>query len=123
LRGHPYMVPERLDNYLRAQRKQSGLTQTEIAFLLGESTAHVSRYEKRHNLPPLETAIACEVVFGVPVDELFAGLRQRLSKVVERRRSELRTKLEGRTYAGSAALRNAHKLRWLGSAGSDISPS
>jgi transcriptional regulator with XRE-family HTH domain len=109
------MVPERLDNYLRARRKQSGLTQTELAFLVGyENAAQMSRYEKRHTLPPLETAIACEAIFGVPITELFAGTRQRIVRSVEKRRSELRARLQGKTLTGSAALKTAHKLRWLG---------
>lgn len=108
------MTPHRLDNYLRSHRKQSGLTQQEVAFLLGcENGAQVSRYEKRHRLPPLETALACEAIFGVPIAELFAGVRQGVGKDIAKRRSELRSKLQAKTFKGSAAQIAAHKLRWL----------
>ena len=103
-----------LENYLRSYRKESGLTQQEVAFLLGcGNGAQVSRYEKRHHLPPLETALACEAIFGIPISELFAGMRQGIDKDIAKRRLELRTRLQGKTSKGSAALVSAHKLRWL----------
>jgi transcriptional regulator with XRE-family HTH domain len=110
------MRPRRLPNYLRTHRKQSGLTQEEVAFLLGwEDGGQVSRYEKRHRLPPLETALACEAVFGVPVSELFAGVREEIVKDIEKRRAELKHRLQAESSDGSAALLTAHKLRWIDS--------
>src|ERR1700693_2677534 len=92
------MVTPKLENYLRTYRKQSGLTQHEVGFLLGcENGAQVSRYEKRHRLPPLETALACEEIFGVPVGELFAGVRQAVGKDIEKRRLALRARLQTKT--------------------------
>jgi len=109
------MTPQRLDNYLRAHRKQSGLSQDEVAFLLGcESGSLLSRYEKRRRLPSRETALACEAVFGVPVAELFAGVRERALRDVELRRVELKTRLQTKERKRSAAQLKAHKLRWLG---------
>jgi transcriptional regulator with XRE-family HTH domain len=107
------MTPHRLENYLRANRKQSGLTQQEVAFVLGcENGAQVSRYERRHRLPPLETALACEAIFGIPIAELFAGVRQGVSRDIEKRLLELKAKLQ--SNPGNANVRIiAHKLRWL----------
>ncbi len=80
------MPPQRLHNYLRTYRKRSGPTQREVAFLLGcENGAQVSRYEKRRRLPPLEAALACEAVFGAPVSELFAGVREAAREEICRR--------------------------------------
>jgi transcriptional regulator with XRE-family HTH domain len=108
------MTPPRLENYLRTQRKQSGLTQQEVAFLLGcETSAQVSRYEKRRRLPPLETALACEEVFGIPIAELFAGMRLSVKKDIAKRRLELMSRLQGKALKGSAAQMNAYKLRRL----------
>jgi transcriptional regulator with XRE-family HTH domain len=108
------MTPHRLENYLRTNRKQSGLTQQEVAFLLGcENGAQVSRYEKRRRLPPLETALACEAIFGIPISELFAGVRQSVGKDIEKRTLELRARLQAKTPTGSDAQVIAHKLRWL----------
>src|SRR5712692_5609597 len=106
------MTPHRLENYLRSHRKESGLTQQEVAFLLGcEDGTLVSRYEKRRRLPPIETALACEEIFGVPVAELFAGMRQSVGKDVAKRRFELMSQLQGKVLKGSAAQMNAYKLR------------
>jgi transcriptional regulator with XRE-family HTH domain len=107
-------MAHRLENYLRTNRKQSGLTQQEVAFLLGcETSAQVSRYEKRRRLPPLETALACEAVFGIPVAELFAGVRQGVGRDIEKRRLELKARLQTRTPNASSARIIEHKLRWL----------
>jgi transcriptional regulator with XRE-family HTH domain len=104
----------RLPNYLRAQRRKSGLSQNEVAFLLGRMNgAQVSRYEKRRRLPSVETALACELIFGVPVAELFAGVRDSIGKDIGKRRRELSAKLQAKTLKGSEAQMTAHKLRWL----------
>ena len=108
------MTPHRLENYLRSYRKESGLSQQEVAFLLGcEDGTLVSRYEKRRRLPPIETALACEEIFGVPVGELFAGVRQSVGRDIEKRRLELRARLQAKTPRASGALVVAHKLRSL----------
>jgi transcriptional regulator with XRE-family HTH domain len=108
------MTPHRLENYLRTYRKQSGLTQQEVASLLGcENSAQVSRYEKRRRLPPLETALACEAVFGVPVAELFAGMRQSVGKDIQKRTLELKARLQSGTANANDARMIEHKLRWL----------
>jgi len=109
------MDSQRLDNYLRAHRKNSGLTQEEVAFLLGFDNANlVSRYEKRQRMPPVQTALAYEAIFGIPVAELFAGVRQRIASDVRKRRSELTTRLQAEDPKGIAApMMNVHKLRSL----------
>jgi transcriptional regulator with XRE-family HTH domain len=110
----PQMPPQKLDNYLLTFRKRSGLTQREVAFLFGcENGAQVSRYEKRRRLPPLETALACEAVFGAPVSELFAGVRDAARKEVYRRLLLLKSRLEANPGKGSEARMTAQKLRWL----------
>lgn len=96
------------DAYLRTYRKQSGLTRQEVALLLRcENGAQVSRYEKRHRLPPLETALACEAIFGIPVSELFAGLRQSVAKDMRVGRQTVRDLFsheERRTHFSSRLL-------------------
>ena len=108
------MVTPKLENYLRTYRKKSGLTQGEVGFLLGcETGAQVSRYEKRHRLPPLETALAYEEIFGVPVGEVFAGLRQSVGRDIEKRRLALRARLQAETPNAHDARMTAHKLHSL----------
>src|SRR5256712_568381 len=108
------MATHKLENYLRTYRKRSGLTQREVAFLVGcRNGAQVSRYEKRRRLPPLRTALACEAAFGVPVSVLFAGLREVAGQAVSERLLALRSKLETSPAEGRDARLAAQKLRWL----------
>src|SRR3989442_840206 len=109
------MATHKLENYLRTYRKRSGLSQREVAFLVGcRNGAQVSRYEKRRRLPPLRTALACEAAFGVPVSELFAGLREAAGKAVGERLLALKSKLETGAAQGRDARLAAHNLPWLG---------
>ena len=79
----------KLKNYLRRYRKSSGLSQEDLAFLLGcREGSKVSRYEHFSRQPSLRTALACEAIFGVAAHELFAGLFDDV-----RRRSGARAKL------------------------------
>ena len=83
-----------LQNYLRTYRKRSGLTQTEVAFLLGSDDGmKVSRYERRVQRPTLETALAYEAIFRIPAKKLFAGLYQKVKKETMSRTQLLAQKL------------------------------
>jgi transcriptional regulator with XRE-family HTH domain len=108
------MPHPRLQNYLRAYRRKSGLTQREVAFLLGcQNGGVVSRYEKRRRLPPLPTALACQAVFGVPVSELFAGMWDTVDGEIKKRLTQLRSRLQDEPGKGREARLAAQKLRWL----------
>ena len=59
--------------YLRALRRRWALTQTELAFLIGVgSTAGISRIEDDKRIPDLPAAFACELLFCVPITDIFA---------------------------------------------------
>lgn len=75
-----------LPNYLQSHRKRLGLSQDEVAFLLGaQSGAKVSRYEQFVRVPSLETALALEIILQKPVRELFGAVYRDLEqKVAER---------------------------------------
>ena len=84
------MASPQLSNYLRAHRKRLGLSQKEVAYLLGaESGAKVCRYERFARDPGLETALAYEALFQKPVSELLAGLYQKIEKQVAARAKAL----------------------------------
>src|SRR5437763_15867536 len=91
------MRTRKLPNYLRTHRKRSGFSQGELAFLLGcQSEAKVSRYERSARMPNLETAFACESVFGVPARELFPGFYQKVEKTVHQRARALEAKIKSK---------------------------
>jgi transcriptional regulator with XRE-family HTH domain len=84
----------RLTNYLRMYRKRSGLTQDEVGYLLGRvNGSKVSRYEHNGRIPNLETALAYEVIFRIPVRDLFAGLFGEVEKRILKRVGRLGKKL------------------------------
>jgi transcriptional regulator with XRE-family HTH domain len=80
------MPPKRFDNYIRMFRKQRGLSQDELAFLLGwKSGFGVSRFERGEREPSLETLLAMEAIFGIPIRELYAGRFQKVEASVKER--------------------------------------
>lgn len=83
-------------------RKRSGLSQDEVAFLLGcKSGAKLSRYERGGRLPSLETAIALELVFGVDSRELFRGHHTRVYQRVRRRAQRLSRRVDAQPLTPS----------------------
>ncbi len=84
-----------LPHYLRTYRKNSGLSQVDVAFLLGsQSGARVSRYEHHHRQPTLETAVGYCVLFDARIAELFAGLYDDIADDICRRAGLLLSHLQ-----------------------------
>lgn len=108
------MTNSSCDNYLRAHRKKSGLSQNEVAIILGcDDGGVVSRHEHSRNFPPLPFAVAYEVMFHAPISEIFRGLHETVERTVEGRLSDLERELEGRDGRGRHAAITAKKLMWL----------
>lgn len=108
------MNSRRLENYLKAYRKKTGLTQREVSFLLGwKAGEQLSRYERRHRLPPLRTALACEAIFRIPVAELFAGVHQSVDRDIAARIGTLIADLQKEGGRGKQLRLSTRKLTWL----------
>ncbi|MGO8735354.1 MAG: helix-turn-helix transcriptional regulator [Terriglobia bacterium] len=104
------MPSGKLKNYLRAYRKRSGLSQNDVASLIGTQTgASISRYERFSRQPTLQTALAYEVIFGIPAQELFSGLFEGAKKATLARANTLAEELR----ALPSARRPVHKLNLL----------
>jgi transcriptional regulator with XRE-family HTH domain len=102
------MQHDKLDNYLRTYRKKLGLTQREVAFLLGcHGGAKVSHYERSGRIPNLKVIFAYEAIFQKPARELFAGIYDRAERETLRRVrllvSRLRKRQENPTLARKIA--------------------
>jgi transcriptional regulator with XRE-family HTH domain len=90
------MSSTQLPNYLLANRKRLELSQADVAFLLGgDDGTKFCRYEHFDRNPNLETALACEVIFGRPLSELFGGLYQKVEADVSSRALELAGRTSG----------------------------
>jgi transcriptional regulator with XRE-family HTH domain len=104
------MSSRKLQNYLRAHRKRSRLSQNDVASLVGTQTgASISRYERFRRQPTLQTALAYEVIFGVPAQELFPGVFEGVKKATLARANTLAEELR----ALPSARRPVHKLNLL----------
>ena len=90
------MARKPLPNYLRTQRKRWALSQTQLSLLLGYQGC-VGKYEANTRLPSLRTALACEVIFGVPVGQIYAGIYSDVEEEVMRRAYALYETVENRT--------------------------
>ena len=83
-----------------------------MAFLLGcQSGTKISRFERLARQPNLETALACQVVFGVPAHELFPGVFAEVEKTVIERARLLSGRLQSQREQDRSGLR--HKLATL----------
>lgn len=91
------MTSHKLPNYVRVHRKRLGLSQNEVAFLLGwRNASQPSRYEHFSRIPTLRTALALSVVLRVSVQELFSGEYQKVGKAVCRQAERLEARLATR---------------------------
>jgi transcriptional regulator with XRE-family HTH domain len=105
-------------NYVRTCRRRSGLSQRELAFLLGcENESKVSRYEHIARVPTLEAALAYEAVFGVPTRKLFAGVYEHTLITVQERAKVLVERLA----QNKSDMQTTRKLELLASLSSSRS--
>jgi transcriptional regulator with XRE-family HTH domain len=89
-------MDHRIKTYLRPLRRRWGITQKELAFLIGAKTGPaISRIEGGTRTPCRATAFACALVFGTTLPELFPGLFSQIHEDVLHRASELYEELQG----------------------------
>jgi transcriptional regulator with XRE-family HTH domain len=100
--------------YLRFLRKKTGLSQRELARILGSVSANrISRHERLVAPPTLLAAFVYQVVFQKPVSEIFPGLYHTVETAVEERLTALECELNDSSAKGRSAARIARQLEWL----------
>ena len=103
-----------LTNYLRAHRRKTGLTQRELAQFLGYGThGAVSRHERIEAVPSLVVALSYQILYQVPVSEIFAGLTETVELDIEAQLVEFESYLGAQSAVGGRADAIARKLEWL----------
>ena len=102
------MSRPRFKNDLRALRLRSGLSQLELAKLLGVSDSAVCRYECGIRPITVLHLLACEIIFGVHATDILVPLRDKVEDAIGCRALGLHNSLEGRTDAVSV-----RKLQFL----------
>jgi DNA-binding XRE family transcriptional regulator len=89
-------MADHMPHYVRRYRLRAALTQKEMAHLLGcQSPATVCQYEAGKRDPDLRTALAYQVAFGVPLEELFPGIHREVEQEVLSRADRLAKQLSG----------------------------
>jgi DNA-binding XRE family transcriptional regulator len=108
------MTVPRAASYLRTHRRKCGLSQSDLANILGLVTElQISRHERSLTLPLFLTAISYEIVFQVPLSELFPGVYETVHQNVEKRLAEIEERLHQSSAKGREATVIARKLEWL----------
>lgn len=86
-----------LNNYIEMHRTRAALSQAELATLIAvDGPTAIFRIEKGTRIPTLEELLALEIVFGQPIQKLFAGIAEGVSDTVAARAAAL---LEGTSDA------------------------
>jgi transcriptional regulator with XRE-family HTH domain len=107
-------MPEHNAARLRSLRKKSGLTQKELAVLLGfTSDLAISRHERSKAIPHLLTALGYEVIFGAKIADQFLELHLSVESVTEQRLQELEARLQALDAKGRNAACIARVLEFL----------
>ena len=83
-------------NYLRSYRLRWGLSQRQLANLLGwRGSEVISRIEKKQRPPSLKLVIACFILFGTPAAELFPDITAGVETLVMARVWDFYEKIQG----------------------------
>jgi transcriptional regulator with XRE-family HTH domain len=107
-------LDRRLANYLRTHRRNVGLTLRDVGNILGYADeVAVSRHERFLTMPSLVVALGYEIVYRVPVSEIFAGVREEVEEGIEKKLAEMEERLGQRSSRDRGATATAQKLMWL----------
>jgi DNA-binding XRE family transcriptional regulator len=110
--GNTFMKKKKPINYLRSHRQRWGFSQRELANLFGWSRSEViSRIEQKKRLPNLKLIIACFILFGVPVADMFPDIADRVDAIVMAGVWEMYEKIQG-----NSSKRTKKKIELLESA-------
>ncbi len=95
---------------LKSHRKRSGLTQEDVAILIGaQSASQVSRHESGEREPDLRTAMAYRIIVDAPLGHLLPKLFREIAKEVDARA----THLAGQLPTTGSGLHQTHRLELL----------
>lgn len=84
--------------YLRTHRRKWGLSQKDLARLIGTiGCAQLSRYENSKRAPRIEVALACQVIFGVIPSIMFLDTYASVEEEVMRNMARMDEALENTT--------------------------
>lgn len=80
------MDPKKIGGFLKELRKEKGLTQEQLAEILGVSGRTISRWETGSNMPDLSILIQIADYYDVEIKEILDG--ERKSEIMEKEMKE-----------------------------------
>jgi len=99
---------------LQSLRRKSGLTQREVANIIGVSNnIQICRHETGVTSPPLRIALRYSILFQEPIGEIFPELYEPVRDKLEARLDEFEQRLHQGSAKDPGANRVAQKLEWL----------
>ena len=99
---------------LQSHRRKSGLTQREIASIIGAANdVQIFRHENGVSIPPLIMALGYSILFQEPISEIFPGLYDAVRENIESSLAEFEQRLQQSTVKGLEAIPIAQKLEWI----------
>lgn len=97
--------------YLRTHRRIWGLTQRELAEIIGiVSSVQVSRYENGKRAPRIEIALACQAIFGVAPSIMFPDTYALVEEEVMRNMAQMDLALQNTTNPSDLRKRELFSL-------------
>lgn len=82
-----------IQNKLRINRNYRGLTQKEIAKILGVSYSQISKWERGVRLPSLRHSLSLSFVYRKLVNDLFWDLYQEQKQIISKTEKTLKIKI------------------------------
>ena len=90
-------MPHLLPSYLHTLRKQWGLSQPDLASLLGVTGSALCRFENLSRRPSAELILGAEVIFGHSAKDVFPGFYHEVERdIVDRAHIQYKS-LESKT--------------------------
>ena len=112
--------PHRSPPRIRLLRRRAGLSQRDLAALLGyRSHSPISRFEHGHQLPAANELLQLQVIFGVVPSGVFPHVLDRAAEAVVARIAGL---TRSDANSGQPSVKTAHFRRILESIRSQIAP-
>lgn len=103
----------RIGQFLKALRKEKGLTQEKLAETLGVSNRTVSRWETGASMPDFDLLIELAKAYGVGVEEILNG--ERRNDTVDKQMEESFYKVAEYTNQEKEKLmKKLHIFAWIG---------
>jgi DNA-binding XRE family transcriptional regulator len=103
-----YTEPVR--SYIRAHRRAWALSQKELARVLGITKTHISRLENGKCAPSMRSALACQVLFGIPPATMFPHTYDRVEDRVIREVYQRHEALSATTNPAAVRKRELYAL-------------